>query len=186
MENQSNTFQMYHGGVKWTRLPREILGSSKNRYEHGVGIYFTNFYQTARKYARGSNVVHLVDIDKNFVDIKEVELKLDDVISFVSGCYGMKSKSDIISDLRRNADRRSVDFIHANTLNNLIVNYEAGAGKVGLRVIDFFVSNGIDGSLIRQSGTEVWMVVFNPFIIKKVKIVSPSTIDSNFQFELPI
>ena len=185
MENTS-TFQMYHGGVKWTRIPREILGSKKNRYEGGVGIYFTNVYNTAREYARGSNVVHLVDIDKNFKDIKKVDLKLDDVVGFVKNCRGMKNKNSIIEYLRDSAARRNVDFVGASVLNNLIVNHESGAGKVGIEVAKYFISKGIDASMDRRSGDEFWLVVFNPYIIKKVQIINPKTITSDFKFVLPI
>jgi hypothetical protein len=183
---QNNTFKMYHGGTKWTRIPREILGSKKNRYEGGVGIYFTNSYNTARQYAKGSKVVHLVELDKNYTDISKITLKLKDVIEFVSKCNGMKHKSDIITDLKNNASRRNVDFINADVLNNLIINYEAGAGKVGIEVAKYFVNNGIDGSLTRHSGDEFWMVVFNPYIIKKIQIIDPKTVNSDFDYMLPV
>jgi len=185
MENTS-VFQMYHGGVKWTRIPREILGSKKNRYEGGVGIYFTNVYNTAREYARGSNVVHLVDIDRNFKDITKVDLKLSDVVNFVSNCRGMKNKNAIIKDLQNSSSRRNVDFVGASVLNNLIVNHEAGAGNVGVEVSKYFISKGIDAYMDRHSGEEFWLVVFNPNIIKKVQIVNPKTITSDFKFVLPI
>ena len=177
---------MYHGGTKWTRIPQEIIGSKKNRYEGGVGIYFTNFYNTARNYARGSNVVHLADIDKNFIDITKVSLKTKDVVEFVSKCNGMRHKSNIIADLKNNSSKKNVDFVDADVLNNLIVNYEAGAGKVGIEVAKYFVSNGIDGALTRHSGDEYWMVVFNPHIIKKIQIINPKRVNSDFDFILPV
>ena len=39
----TDTFQMYHGGSRWTSVP-EVQPASKNRYEAGVGIYLTTHY----------------------------------------------------------------------------------------------------------------------------------------------
>src|ERR1039458_2323947 len=64
LENsETNTFQMYHGGKRWSRIPSELYSHKQGRYECGVGIYLTNDYNTARKYAKGSRVVHLVEVD---------------------------------------------------------------------------------------------------------------------------
>jgi hypothetical protein len=186
VENDENaTFQMYHGGKRWSRIPTEILGSAKGRYEAGVGIYFTNDYNTARKYARGSRVVHLVDIDKNFKDISDVHLPLNDVIEFVKNCGGMRRKPDIINSLKSNAERMKNDWIYADILNNLIVNYEAGSGNVGINVANYFVSKGADAHIEPQSGDEFWLVVFNPKIIKKVTVVDPKTVNQSFPYMLP-
>lgn len=84
---------MYYGGKRWYRIPTEFLGSAKGRYEAGPGIYFTNSYETARRYAKGSRVVHLVDIDKNFKDIDKVDIRLIEMVDFIKNCRGMKHKS---------------------------------------------------------------------------------------------
>ena len=76
-------------------------------------------------------------------------------------------------------------FIHADVLNNLIVNYESGSGNAGIQIPQYFVSIGIDASLQNKSGDEQWLVIFNPKIIKKFIIVNPKQVDSNFQFMLP-
>lgn len=55
-EITGNTFQMYHGGSRWSTSP-EVRPSKNNRYEGGVGLYFTNSYERARTYAKGSKVV---------------------------------------------------------------------------------------------------------------------------------
>ena len=181
----SNTFQMYHGGKRWSRIPTEILGSKQGRYEAGVGIYFTNDYNTARKYAKGSRVVHIVDIDKNFKELGDIHLPLNDVVDFVKKCSGMKHKSDIIESLKRNAERMQKDWIYADILNNLIVNYEAGSGNVGIQVANYFVSKGADAHIEPQSGKEFWLVVFNPNILKKLSVVDPRMVNSDFAYMLP-
>lgn len=180
-----DTFQMYHGGKRWSRIPTEFLGSAKGKYEAGPGIYFTNSYETARRYAKGSRVVHLVDIDKNFKDIDSVSIPLTDIVDFVKTCRGMKHKSEIIDALNRNAERMKRDIISADTLNNLVVNYEAGAGNAGIQIANYFVSKGIDAHMEPQSGDEFWLVVFNPKILKNVTVVDPRTVSSDFPFMLP-
>ena len=181
----TNTFQMYHGGKRWTRIPTEILGSAAGRYEAGAGIYFTNDYMTARKYAKGSRVVHLVEIDKNFKDLDNVYIPLSDVINFVNTCNGMRHKSEIIESLKRNAERMQTDGIYANILNNLMVNYQAAGGNVGIQVANYFVSKGADAHYESQHGEEFWLVIFNPKIIKKVSVIDPKTVTGAFPYLLP-
>ena len=69
------TIQMYHGGNRWSGTPE--IRPTKGRYEGGPGIYFTNNYETAKKYAKGSNVVQLVNIDSNFKDFTNIIEKMD-------------------------------------------------------------------------------------------------------------
>ena len=77
------------------------------------------------------------------------------------------------------------DFISADILNNLIVNYESGAGSVGIKISNYLVSKGVDAKFELQSGDEFWLIVFNPKILKKVVIVDPKTVNSDFAFTLP-
>lgn len=67
-------------------------------------------------------------------------------------------------------------------MNNLIVNWQAGSGDVGIELKDFFVSKGVDASEQDQSGEEFWLVVFNPKIIKGYSVVDPKKIET---FMLP-
>jgi hypothetical protein len=190
-DTDSGTFQMYHGGKRWSRIPTELIGSAQGRYESGVGIYLTNSYNTARKYAQGSRVVHLVDIDKNFKDINDVHVPLKDVLDFVRTAPRLKYKEDISNDLKSYIDRvknshvMKIDTLSLNILNNLIVNYEAGAGNAGIAISNYFVSKGADALLENKSGDEVWLVVFNPNIIKKVSVVDPKMMGSDFAYMLP-
>lgn len=162
-------FEMYHGGRKWTGDP-EIRKSTKGRYEGGNGLYFTNNYLTAKQYSKGGGVVHKVKINKNFKDIKDVYVPLEELVSFVSQVPRLKHKNQIISDLKRNADRRKSDVVCLDVLNNLIVNYEAGSGEVGPLIVNYFIEKGADASLQHQSGDEYWLVVFNTKILLDIKI----------------
>ena len=185
-ENNGDTFQMYHGGKRWSRLPEEIIGGTKGRYEAGVGIYFTTDYNRARTYAKGPKVVQIANIDKNYKDIKSVNLPINEVVSFVKSISGMKKKNEIISDLKRNAERMNRDFVDATVLNNLVVNWEAGSGRPGIEIANYLVSKGGDAYLERQGSDEYWLVVFNPKIIKSVSVVDPKKVTSDFAFQLPV
>lgn len=181
-ETQTDTFQMYHGGKRWEATPSAIIGSKKGRYEYGVGIYLTNNYSTARKYASGSRVVHIIDIDRNFKKIGDVQIPLKTAIDFLK-TNRIKNKNKIIQDLISNAERMKRDTVGADIINNLVVNYESGAGEAGVAITNFLTSFGVDASLERVSGDEFYLVVFNPKIIKNVSIVDPKNIPS---FMLPI
>lgn len=179
----TGTFQMYHGGSRWTAKP-EIFPPKKGRYEGGVGIYFTTHYLTARKYAKGGNVVHLVDIDANYRDIKNVRIPIKDMVDFVKNSHGLRAKKEIISNLVAYSERVGKNDIPAEILNNLIVNYEAGSGKAGLEVPKYLVSHGIDAYVYPQHNNEDWLIAFNPNIIKKVSVVDPSKLEVS-SYELP-
>jgi len=180
----SGTFTMYHGGKRWSLTPDSLQPSVKGRYEGGVGIYFTNSYDTARKYAKGGNVVHTVEIDKNYRDINSVMISVEEMINFVKTVSGLRKRNDIVKDILAYSQRTSRTEISGEVLNNLIVNHEAGSGRPGVEITKFLVSKGVDASLQRQSGEERWLVVFNPKILKSVKVVDPKTITSDSQFML--
>lgn len=165
----SNYIEMYHGGMRWIEHP-EIRKAKKGNYEAGNGIYFTNSYLTAKKYAKGGRVVQKVKINKNFKDITDVYVDLKELIDFVNSIPRMKRKKEIINDLTRNAERRNSNTISLDILNNLIVNHEAGSGNIGPIIANYFVQKGADASVERQSGKEFWIVVFNPKIILDVKV----------------
>lgn len=177
----SGTFQMYHGGNRWETSP-EIRPSKGGRYEGGVGIYFTNNYETARKYAKGGKVVQLVNIKSNFRRLKDVHVELTEMIDFLKNLRGMKRRNEVMSDLKRFSDRTGKTKFSLEILNNLIVNHEAGAGDVGVEIARWFVQNGADASVQDQSGDEQWLIVFNPKIIVNYSPVNPS---GNITWMLP-
>lgn len=175
-EIQSGTFQVYHGGSKWYSDPE--IRPTKGRYEGGPGIYFTTNYETARKYAKGSNVVQIVDIDSSFTDLKIVKVDVNTIFQFLDSLSGLKKKKELKADIQRIADRLQKQEIPLTVLNNLIVNWEAGSGEIGKEVAKFFVSNGADAVLDDQSGEEQWLIVFNPKIIKNYKVTNPKEIET--------
>lgn len=86
-EMNDDLFYMYHGGKRWHYIPTDVIPSAKGRYECGVGIYLTNYYETARKYAKGSRVVHIVGIDKNFKDIKDIRIDVNEIVNGVKRAH---------------------------------------------------------------------------------------------------
>ena len=183
-ESVSSTFKMYHGGSRWSYLPDDIQPGKKNHYEAGVGIYFTNSYNTARKYAKGNKVVHLVEIDKQFKDIENVRVTIEKITEFVKSVPQLSSKKEIITDITSYSTRVGKTEIPLSVLNNLVVNYQAARGSSGVSLAKFFTDSGADGSIQKQSGDEIWLVVFNPKILKSVKVVNPTEINSDSQFML--
>jgi hypothetical protein len=177
--------KLYHGGSRWSYLPDDIQPGKKNHYEAGVGIYFTNSYNTARKYAKGNKVVHLVEIDKQFKDIDNVKVAVEKITDFVKNVPQLSSKKNIIDDIISYSTRVGKTEIPLSVLNNLVVNYQAARGKSGVYIAKFFSENGADGHIQKQGGDEIWLVVFNPKILKSVKVVNPKEINSDSQFMLP-
>lgn len=176
----NNTFQMYHGGKKWYTTPTDLISSKKGRSWYGVGIYTTNFYETARKYGKGPRVVHLLDIDKKYQDLDNVNIAVDEAIKFIKNLRGLRFKSEIVERIKRYKDNIPLSILHNN-----IINTDAAPGLIGKEVSDFLASKGADASYISQSGKEFWLLIFNPRIIKSFKVIDPKNIDNEFPFELP-
>lgn len=175
-DGDSNYIEMYHGGNKWYSEP-ELRPPSKGRYEFGPGIYFTNNYETAKKYARGSNVVQLVKIDRNFKDMKSVSLEMNAVLDFLKNNIPPKNRKNIQADIIRYSERSGKTSIPLTVINNLIVNWESGAGQIGIEIANFYAQSGADAVVESRSGDEQWMVIFNPKIIKKYEIVKDVPVD---------
>lgn len=168
---QSNLNWFYHGGAKWEKYNAEVKQPKKGRYEAGAGIYLTNSYETARKYAKGSKIVSKVGINKDIKFAHSVKIPKEHIIAFLKTYVGPKYRNQIISDL----DRVGGDLYPANYLINLSINYEVG-GRNAIAIKDFLVEHGVDASLYKQSGDEVWVVVHNTKIIQKVIHTKPSDV----------
>jgi hypothetical protein len=180
-EDNLTYIEMYHGGNKWYSEP-ELRPPSKGRYEFGPGIYFTNNYETAKKYAKGSNVVQLVKIDKNFRDMKLVSIEIDNVLDFIKSKIPPKNRKSIQTDIIRYMERSGKMSVPLTVINNLIVNWESGSGQIGVDIANFFAQSGADAIVEDRSGNEQWMVVFNPKIIKKYEVVKNVPVEN---YQLP-
>jgi hypothetical protein len=178
----ADTFLMWHGSRRWDGRP-EIRAPREGRYEAGPGIYLTNRYMTAAKYAKGGGSTMLVAIDRHLRMAWDVDVPLADAIAFVKATR-MGHKKEIIADLQANASRKNQDTVKAAVLINLTVNYRAGSGNAGLALARFLREHGVDASLEDQSGSEQWLVVINPQIIRSIKPVRASDVTMDMR-DLP-
>lgn len=180
----SELIKMYHGGKKWYRIPEGPKASYKGRYEYGPGIYTTNYYNTAYQYAKGGRSLHLLYIDPTFKDINDVDINIVTLIEFLKN-NPIKNKKVIAEHLVDYSNRANTKNIPLYILNNLLVNFDAGAGKMGMEAIKFFIECGADAQYIRKSGDEFWMIIYNPKIIKKMEIVKPNNMGKYpYDFEI--
>lgn len=184
-EQSEDSFKVYHGGKKWFTVPNQLIASKKDRHNYGVGIYGTNLLRTARNYGKGGRVVHELEIDKNYKDLDNVSIDVEEAVDFVKNLSGLRKKQTIIENLKSYSERVQKQIIPISILHNLIHNYDAAPGLLGKQVSDFLVSKGVDANYIRQSGDEFWLVIFNPRIIKSFRIVDPRKEGNEFPFELP-
>lgn len=182
-ENTENTFYMWHGSKRWDGSP-EIRAPKAGRYEGGTGIYFTTHYNTASKYAKGGGSTMLAQIDSNIKLANKVLIPVETVVQFVRNCPKMRHKKEIITDLQNNASRKDSTSVYAEVLVNLVVNYEAGSGTVGVEVAKFLRENGVDALLDNRGSGEDWLVVINPKIIKSIKKVPAKDVTSDL-YNLP-
>lgn len=177
-----NTFEMYHGGQRWSGRP-ELQLPSHNRYEAGIGIYFTTSYAKAREYARGGKVVTIAKIKKQFTEISKVRVPLNELLQFVKTCDRLRNKSEIIQDITGYSVRTKTDNIPLDILMNLVINYESGSGKVGLEIARYLRSKGVD-AIVQHQSMDDWLVVINPEIIVSHHVVDPKKLDMT-KYNLP-
>ncbi len=175
---EGGTLQMWHGSRRWDGSP-EIRTPRSGRYEGGPGIYFTNNYETAYKYAKGGGATMLAEIDRNLRLADDVIIPLDVALDFVKTTPRMRHKKEIVADLQNNVARRNSQGIIASVLINLTVNYESGSGEAGLALARFLRDQGVDASLDHRGGGEDWLVVINPKIIRSIKRIPAKDVLNN-------
>lgn len=174
--------ELWHGGRRWDGGP-EVRPSRRGRYECGPGIYLTNRYDRARKYAAGGGVTLKVTLVDNVRWLEDANLPREVVEEFVRGAKGLLRKKDILEDLRKSVSRMR-DTVPASYLVNLCVNHDAAPGKAGVRLAEWLVEQGIDASLHSVNGREDWVVVFNPKVIRRHQVISASTIQGDADLPL--
>lgn len=171
---------MWHGGRRWAGAP-EVRSPKQGRYECGPGIYLTNRYERARKYAKGGGVVQKVTLADGARWLEDTNLPVATLLDYVASARGMAHKASVREDLLR-AERREGDRLPVSYLVNLCVNHEAVAGKAGAALADWLAEQGIDASRHSVNAEEDWIVVFNPKIIRRHVVVSASTVTGCVDF----
>ena len=180
-ENDNDgTMSLWHGGRGLEFTYDTMLPHKKGRWEHGPGLYLTTHFDTASKYAKGGGKVYLVTIAKG-TNIKDVFVSVSDAIDFTKRYVIAKHKQNIIDDLENIAKRRSDNMVPLVSLSNLCLNYEALSSNNTIALRNFLVENGADYEISTRFGgrDETVIIVFNPKIIKSVKPIKTSDVDSS-------
>jgi hypothetical protein len=169
-EAQPAGIRMWHGSKQWGGPP-EVRGPRKGRYEVGPGIYLTTSYMRARGYSKGGGSTVLVTIRPNINFAHKVKIPLTEALEFLKSMPRLKKRKEIAQDVQMNAERSGRDWVSAEVIINLFVNYEAGAGDAGVILARWLVSKGVDATLHNETRNEDWVVVINPSIIMSHKKV---------------
>lgn len=175
--------ELWHGGNRWEGDP-EIRPPKQGRYECGPGIYLTTSYQRARKYAKGGKIVTRVTLANNVRWLDDAKLPLGTLEAYVRETRGMRMREQILADLQRCAQRESAEALPVDRLLNLCINYDAIAGQQGVHLASWLAEQGIDASLHRPHAGEDWVIVFNPKVIIRHRVVPGVTIHGDADLPL--
>ena len=179
-EENDNTMSLWHGGRGLEFTYDTMLPHKKGRWEHGPGLYLTTHFDTAAKYAKGGGKVYLVTIDKG-KNINDIRVSLKDVIDFTKRYVIAKHRQNIINDLENIAKRQSDNTVPLVSLSNLCLNYEALSANNTIALRNFLVEHGADYEISTRFGgrDETVVIVFNPKIIRSVRPIKTSDVDSS-------
>lgn len=179
---------LWHGGRDLHMTYNAPKSSTKGRWEHGPGLYLTTHYETAKKYAKGGGNTYKVTLELG-THIKDVTIHIDDVLNFVKKNVVKAKQNDMINDLHNNMKRcQTVPFVHAETLVNLCINYEALKGEKTVALNRFLVDHNVDYGTVRNFGgrDETVCVVYNLDKIKKVKSIKSQDVTlDEFEINFP-
>lgn len=161
--------QMWHGAHHW-ESPFEVRAPRGKHAEHGAGLYLCCHRQTAQGYAKGGgNLVHAV-VDKKMRWLEDVTVTLEVLLDAARAIPRLRRRDDILRDIEQ-AGRRRNGTLGLNVLVNLAVNYDAMVGQPAVDISRFLVEQGADASLYERYGGDDWVVVFNPSVLKRTRII---------------
>jgi hypothetical protein len=164
-EITENLITMWHGGRNLQSSYREVYGNKSKQMEYGPGLYLTNFYSTASKYAKGGGKTYLVKF-KPGVEIRKVILDISNVMQFLKS-HRFTNKTKLIEHI----NKKYTETIPAQYFLNLMINYDCITPSTSTIVRQFLIDNGIDYHVSKGYGgfnDQVIVVIFNPAIIKSV------------------
>lgn len=178
--------RFWHGsGRGWCGV-ESTVSAKKGRCLHGVGLYLTTSYQTARKYSRGGGDIVEVILSPSTRWLGDQRVSLADAIAFVRSIRGNKAKkAEMVSDLERVARRFDGASLPLSSVNNLLVNYDLSHGINAPKVAAFLVEHGADATLTSpplfggSNPGEQWVVVHNPRAIDSARIVKAKEISTS-------
>lgn len=164
-EITENLITMWHGGRNLQLSYREVYGNKSKQMEYGPGLYLTNFYSTASKYAKGGGKTYLVKF-KSGVEIRKITLDISNVMQFLKS-HRFSNKTKLIEHINKKYN----DVIPAQYFLNLLINYECITPSTSAIVRQFLIDNKIDYHISKGYGgfnDQIIVVIFNPAIIKSV------------------
>lgn len=181
---------LWHGGRELEYSYKENLNCSSGRFEHGVGLYLTTHYETAKKYAKGGGKTYKIDLlIEPERSISNTFINLESTLNFLSTYVKKKHLKDISTDISNYLKRTNsnIESIKADIIQNLIINYEAISPSNTKKLTEFLIDNGVDYGLVKNFGgrPETVVVVYNKDIIKKISAI-PSKNVSLDEYILPV
>lgn len=175
---------MWHGARKW-KGPPVVRASRTKRIVHGPGIYLTNRYETAAKYAKGGGVVMRVEIKPDLVWLEDAgaAATIEEMIAFLQERPRLPKRAEIIADLQVCTKRMYPRPCPTVVLANLMINYNALSGDHGPALAKFLADHGIQVSHVEHH-SEDWVVVFDPSVILSMTPTRAKDVHSE-DYDLP-
>ena len=160
--------QFWHGAQRWTGQP-ELRPCRPKSYECGPGLYLTNRYATARKYAKGGGQTVLVTLEPDVTLLEDVRLPLATLLEGLAELPRVRGRQEIRRRLEEAAAYQKQPGLPASYLLNNCINTESLGGDTGPVLARWFVTQGIDVSRYDRPGDEDWLVVFNMDKIERAR-----------------
>ena len=159
--------KLFHGGKSWDG-PLELTGGRKGKTENGPGFYLTTSFSTARSYAKGGQRVFEMLVEPDLHWMHDVKVPLHVLVDFVHNAPKLKNRSRVLHEMelyRLRSKREMTDHVNPQLLENLMLEFSNPWGEVGKVLGNYYLSHGIDASLMKKSG-EDWVILYN---VKKVR-----------------
>lgn len=165
----SDKLRAWHGSHGWQGRP-EIRAPKKGNAECGPGLYLTTGYNTAKKYAKGSGKVLMMELEPNIKWLENEKMDVKVLTDFLKDAYGLRKKKQIIEEILGLSERLrdGETQMPVSYLVNTFVNLDVSHGQNGLILNEWLVEQGIDASLANNRYSEDWLTIFNMDIISKV------------------
>jgi hypothetical protein len=183
IEQKRDLITMWHGGRELEYSYREMLGNKSKQMEYGPGLYLTNYYSTAYKYAKGGGKTFLVTF-RSGTSIDTVNISLETAFEFIKR-HRLAKKSDLVAYIKRKYE----GTINLEQLMNLMINFESMTPGTSSDVRQFIVDQGADYLVSHGYGgfsDQTIVVIFNPKIITKVEAVPAIKVTTDMHHLTPI
>lgn len=170
---------LWHGGRRWEGSP-EVRPPKQGKYECGPGIYLTTNYLTAKKYGSGGGVTTRVTLATGIRWLQQAKLPVRELVEYLDTAPRLKARQRIKDDFLSRQEARKLsldDYCDVERLVNLLINESSLAGNLGVHLAAWLTSKGIDASLHSPKTGEQWVIVFNPNVIRKPRVVSATVVE---------